>query len=307
MSDSVSLRLQAAAGDPRAQTDLAQTLLLAGRTGEAMQLLNAACRQNFAPALLQHAALATLGFARPRDFGQALQIVEHAAAAGEAEARAQLAVIGQARDVEWWLAPPAAEQHFDAPRVFTIKNFLTPEVCAWLIKKAERNLQPSTIRDSAGGYVPDPARSCSNAGFSQLAPDIVLQLISLRIAAALKAPLPQHETTNILCYARGQEYRPHYDFITPNEEAAFADELQRSGQRIATLLVYLNDEYDGGETEFPRLDWSFKGGVGDALIFWNLSAQGAREPDSLHAGRPVINGKKWLLSKWVREKPVPFS
>ena len=50
-----------------------------------------------------------------------------------------------------------------------------------------------------------------------------------------------------------------------------------------------------------------KGKLGDALIFWNLNQQGEREMDSLHAGLPVTKGEKWLLSKWVRQRPVPLA
>jgi predicted 2-oxoglutarate/Fe(II)-dependent dioxygenase YbiX len=132
-------------------------------------------------------------------------------------------------------------------------------------------------------------------------------LVNLRIAAAIGVPLAHQEPTNFLHYARGQQYIPHFDFFTQAEEAGFAHELRTIGQRIVTVLVYLNEGYEGGETEFPKLGWRFKGKLGDALIFWNLNQQGERELDSLHAGLPVTKGEKWLLSKWVRQRPVPLA
>ena len=146
----------------------------------------------------------------------------------------------------------------------------------------------------------------TGAGFGLLEADVVMQLVCLRIAMTLGLPLGHQELTNVLRYERGQQYKPHYDFITPKEAEAFGAELERIGQRIATLLVYLNDDYEGGETAFPHLDWRYKGQPGDALIFWNLSEQGVPEPKSVHAGLPVTNGEKWLLSKWVRAKPMPL-
>jgi predicted 2-oxoglutarate/Fe(II)-dependent dioxygenase YbiX len=158
----------------------------------------------------------------------------------------------------------------------------------------------------SGAFTVDAGRSNSVAGSNALQPDLVLQLANLRIAAAIGEPLSHQEPTNFLHYARGQEYAPHFDFFTQAEEVGFAHEFRTIGQRVATVLVYLNDGYEGGETEFPKLGWRFKGNTGDALIFWNLSATGEREMDSLHAGRPVTKGEKWLLSKWVRQRPVPL-
>ncbi|HRK95726.1 MAG TPA: 2OG-Fe(II) oxygenase, partial [Rhodospirillales bacterium] len=96
-----------------------------------------------------------------------------------------------------------------------------------------------------------------------------------------------------LRYLPGEEYKPHYDFIRPwgPEAASFAAELAEMGQRAATVLVYLNEGYEGGETVFTRLGLTFKGAAGDALIFWNVSPSGELERDSMHAGAPVAAGR----------------
>jgi prolyl 4-hydroxylase len=103
---------------------------------------------------------------------------------------------------------------------------------------------------------------------------------------------------NILMYQPGEEYRAHFDFFAP--EIAAAD---RSGQRIRTLLVYLNGDYGGGETQFVNANMKLKGEPGDAILFHNCdAATGAPDRATLHAGLPVTSGQKWLLSKWFREK-----
>ena len=81
---------------------------------------------------------------------------------------------------------------------------------------------------------------------------------------------------------------------------------QACGQRAVTALVYLNDGYEGGETDFPELGWKYRGRKGDALLFWNLTPQGEPEPRTLHAGLPPTSGEKWLYSKWIRQKPFPL-
>jgi hypothetical protein len=103
---------------------------------------------------------------------------------------------------------------------------------------------------------------------------------------------------NNLMYKPGEEYRAHFDFFAP--EMAAADS---SGQRIRTLLVYLNTGYDGGETQFVSANMKLKGDTGDAVLFHNCdAATGAPDRATLHAGLPVTSGQKWLLSKWYREK-----
>jgi hypothetical protein len=148
-------------------------------------------------------------------------------------------------------------------------------------------------------------RTNTGMGFSIVDSDLVLQLTHARIAAALGLDVRKQEPTNILHYDPGQQYRPHFDFLDPGE-AHFARELQQMGQRVATALIYLNDDYDGGETAFPRLDWAFKGKTGDALIFWNVTPDGQPDKQTLHAGAPPTSGTKWLFSKWVRDRALPL-
>ncbi len=305
--------------DPTASMDAKSCLqmahaMLTGKVmprfpGEPIRLVEQACSQRSAEALMYHAALAARGHGRAQNFDDAFRFLTEAAALGDTRARGQLTALGGAFDRDVWFGPVQGTQRHAAPRVFTAEGFLPKPVCAWLIKQAKKNLQRAPVQraDQNGAFTVDATRSNSVAGSNPLQPDLVLQLTNLRIAAALGEPLAHQEPTNFLHYARGQEYVPHFDFFTQAEEAGFAHELRTIGQRVATVLIYLNDGYEGGETHFPRLDWRFRGNVGDALIFWNLSAAGEREMDSLHAGLPVTKGEKWLLSKWVRQRPVPMA
>jgi hypothetical protein len=308
-----ALREAANSGDPRSQFQLAREMLI-GRyvpydAETALRLVGAACQACYPQALLFHATLAALGIGRTQNFEDALDLVAQAAATGDARAQGQLAALGgrERFRVEEWLAPPIQRQHHTAPRIFTVENFLPREACAWLIQQTRNRLTRAKVRDpSQGGSGYAEYRSNSGAGFSSIESDLVVQMTCLRIAAATSLPIANQEPTNVLHYGPGQEYRAHFDFVTPGEAPAFQGELQRVGQRIATVLIYLNEEYEGGETHFPRLNFSYKGATGDALIFWNLSVQGQLEGQSLHAGRPVLAGEKWIVSKWIREGPFPF-
>jgi hypothetical protein len=110
--------------------------------------------------------------------------------------------------------------------------------------------------------------------------------------------------TTVLHYLPGQTYKPHYDFIDPTV-SLFHEELKERGQRCATALIYLSTVFTGGETDFPVLNWRYKGGAGDAIVFWNVSESGQPMPRSLHTGLPPTSGQKWLLSKWVRDRAQP--
>jgi prolyl 4-hydroxylase len=100
-------------------------------------------------------------------------------------------------------------------------------------------------------------------------------------------------------YEVGQEFRVHHDFFDVNIPG-HAREAAARGQRALTVLVYLNDGYEGGHTAFPHLGRSFKGRKGDALIFWNVDESGAPDWRTLHAGTAPTSGEKWLLSQWIR-------
>jgi hypothetical protein len=308
MNDLAHLRLRVASGDESARLELARRLVGAPETREeAVKLLQAGCDRGLPAALRLQATLAVRGIGRAQNFDEAVELISRAAAAGDEGAREQLRAIGGRFDRDFWFAPMQLRQHHAAPRIFTIEKFVSREVCDWFIDYAARRQEASTVRDGATGRdILSPGRSATFAPTDALEGDLVLQLTKLRIAEAVQTDVSHQEPTQFLRYRPGQEYQAHYDLIRPQEEAAAAEELRVLGQRTATVLVYLNDAYEGGETHFPHLNWGFRGKPGDALIFWNISAAGERERASLHAGLPIKTGTKWILSQWVRAKPVPL-
>ncbi len=113
----------------------------------------------------------------------------------------------------------------------------------------------------------------------------------------------QLEAFAVLSYAPGEEYGEHHDYLDP-AIPAYRAEIARMGQRIATCLIYLNEDYEGGQTEFPQLGLSYRGRTGDALIFFSADQAGTPDPRTVHAGRPATSGHKWLLSQFIRNRPV---
>ncbi|MFM9862691.1 MAG: 2OG-Fe(II) oxygenase [Micropepsaceae bacterium] len=188
----------------------------------------------------------------------------------------------------------------DQPYLRRFDKLLTVEECDYIIGLSSRLLAPASVIDGAAGKgTQSNLRTNSVAVFWPMHQDIVLHAIDLRLSKVAGLSIANGEMMNILMYQPGEEYGAHFDFFAP--EIAAAD---RSGQRIRTLLVTLNDDYGGGETQFVNANMKLKGETGDAVLFHNCDAStGAPDRATLHAGLPVTSGQKWLLSKWFRAKP----
>lgn len=192
-------------------------------------------------------------------------------------------------------APTAVSEQ---PYLRRFDKLLTVEECEYIIGLGSRMLAPASVIDGAAERgTQSNLRSNSVAVLWPMQQDLVLHAIDLRLAQAAGLPYGNGEMVNVLMYQPGEEYRAHYDFFAP--EIAMSD---RSGQRIRTLLVYLNSAYGGGETQFVSAKLNVKGEPGDAILFHNCDASGTPDRMTLHAGLPVTSGQKWLLSKWYREK-----
>jgi prolyl 4-hydroxylase len=251
------------------------------------------------------AVLAALGAGEPADWTVAVERLRRAAALGSDFARRQLAVLepeGAPFDLGAWLQPAERERRLRTPRINTVAGLVSPRVCQWLIGRATGRLSRAAVFDVASGQARvEDARSNSAFEFELADLDVVLLLVRARIAATVGTVTGALETTQILHYAPGQAFGPHFDFLDPSA-SGFASEIERRGQRVATALVYLNDDYVGGETEFPRAGLRFKGRAGEALMFANVDVDGRPDELSLHAGCPTVSGEKWVLSQWIRDR-----
>lgn len=186
----------------------------------------------------------------------------------------------------------------DAPFIRRFSELMTVEEREYVIGLTARLLAPATIVDRSTSLpLQSQLRTNSVAVLWPVHQDLVVHALNLRLAAAAGVPVENGELTNVLMYRPGEEYRAHYDFF-PLEVAR----IDPSGQRIRTLLVYLNCDYGDGATNFIRAGKKIKGAVGDGVLFHNCDAAGRPDKSSLHAGLPVTSGQKWLLSKWYREK-----
>jgi hypothetical protein len=205
-------------------------------------------------------------------------------------------------DLEPWLRAPAVKELSRAPRIAIIERFLTPEVCAWMIETSRDKLTDAPIYDDGtGGPLKSERRSNTNCVFHPIEGDVIHALVRARMGVVANVSPRAMEPLSVLHYDVGQEFRRHVDFLDPNLPG-LAQDLAEKGQRVATFLTYLNEDFDGAETEFPVLALRWKGRIGDAILFRNVDPSGAPDRRTLHAGRPPTRGEKWLLSQFIRDK-----
>jgi hypothetical protein len=236
----------------------------------------------------------------------ARECLVRAADQGSGSAREQLLFLGEdlsAAGVALLTASRPIRSIFESPRIGLIEGFASEAFCDWLIERARPKIGRALVYDpNAGGGRVEAARSNSSAVFNIAQSDIVLMILRAKISANLHLQHALLEDTTILHYAPGQRFEPHFDFLEP-DVPGHARDLELRGQRIATFLLYLNADYEGGATAFPKLDWSHKGRKGDAILFWNVTPEGKPDERTLHAGLPPTSGEKWLLSQWIRQAP----
>ena len=185
------------------------------------------------------------------------------------------------------------------PRVVVFGDLLSDEECEALIQAARLRLARSlTVETQTGGEALNVDRT-SDGMFFERGENPVVACLEQRIAALLRWPLEFGEGLQVLRYAPGAQYRPHYDYFDPNEPGT-PTILRRGGQRVATLVMYLQEPELGGATTFPDvgLEVAPKRGTG---VFFSYE-----RPDpathTLHGGAPVLAGEKWVATKWLRER-----
>lgn len=188
------------------------------------------------------------------------------------------------------------------PRIYLFENFLSDKECDEFIKRAEPNLTRSTVvGEKAHQDVVHQARTSSDA-WLHTGSDKFLTMIEERIEKVTKIPKNRGEGFQVLHYIDRQQYLPHHDYHSGDGESAKAF-LSRGGQRVATFIMYLYDTEEGGATVFPRADISVAPVRGNAVLFYNVLPSGEVDPLTLHGGAPVLKGEKWIVTKWLRERP----
>ena len=185
------------------------------------------------------------------------------------------------------------------PRVLVFGGLLSHEECDEMIELARQRLVRSeTVQTHTGSSEVNAART-SDGMFFQRGEFELCRRIEARMAALLRWPVENGEGLQVLRYASGTEYKPHYDYFDPDEPGT-PTLLSRGGQRVASLIVYLATPRRGGGTIFPDVGLDVAPVKGNAVFFSYDRPHPATL--TLHGGAPVLEGEKWVATKWVRER-----
>jgi prolyl 4-hydroxylase len=311
-------------GDVEATTRLGKRLLVGDRApllpNDGARFLEEASGRGGAEAASVLAVLFAVGGSAQHDVRAALESLVVAAERGWPAAQAQLRTLGAAGadrggasrwrdlaatiDLDSWTRAATGRELSDDPQIRVFDDFVSPEVCRWLIGRAEGRLSRALVYEALSKEVTvHPTRTNTAASFTMLETDFVCVLTQLRMAAAVHAPFRQFEPISVLHYAEGEEITEHFDFVDPNVPD-YEQEIAERGQRIATFLIYLNDDYAGGETAFPRVGITHKGRSAQGIVFINALPDGSADVRTLHAGRSPRGGEKWIVSQFVRNRRV---
>lgn len=185
------------------------------------------------------------------------------------------------------------------PRVVVLGGFLSDDECDALVASAAPRMSRSeTVVNATGGSEVHDSRTSRGMFFGR-AETALCDRIERRIAHLLAWPVENGEGLQVLHYGPGAEYKPHNDYFDP-AQPGMASVLARGGQRVATLVMYLNTPTKGGGTVFPDVALEVAPIKGNAVFFSYDRAHACTR--TLHGGSPVVEGEKWVATKWLRER-----
>lgn len=181
----------------------------------------------------------------------------------------------------------------EEPLIVVLGNILSNEECDELIRLSKDKMQRSKIGTTREV---NELRTSSSLFIEESENEIVAR-VEKRISSVMNIPIEHGEGIQILQYTPGQEYKAHYDFFSPTSKVV-------NNNRISTLVMYLNDVEQGGETFFPKLNLSVSPQKGMAVYFEYFYNDQNLNDLTLHAGAPVITGEKWVATQWMRKQKL---
>lgn len=206
----------------------------------------------------------------------------------------------------WWALqniPRLTESSTELAKVEHLNTNFPPQLANQVIEKVAKVLQQTEV------YTPHQVRTLDNVRNNQQYPtgspcqDILFAAIERFVAYSLGKSLAFAEPLMIYRYGPGQEYKWHCDFI-PDHHPQSQNELRLCGQRVTTAILYFNEDFTGGETAFKVWQREETGRLGSLIHFNNILPNGKVNPDSVHCGKPVLSGEKWIGTLWFRQLPI---
>jgi prolyl 4-hydroxylase len=233
------------------------------------------------------------GYVGERNWGEAMARLRYEA--GHDPARAEIAALLAALPLTEQGDPatlPRGDRVSESPDILLFKDAFSKAECDYLIRISEPDFQRARVLEQHSGTEKiDPIRTADEAHIHWLNENPLIHAFNRRLAVLSGTQADRGEPLQILRYRPGQHYLNHLDYING-----------AANQRVKTALIYLNEAYLDGETNFPRLGKKVRGWTGTVLVFRNALPDGRADQMSEHAGLPVGEGTKYLASRWIRER-----
>jgi len=321
-------------GDLLAKTRLGKRLLVGDRSPylprEGATFILEAAQENVPEAVTMTAVFQGIGLYQSKNWNDALKTLSHAAGLGSMTAREQLVLMAgegepgkdafllanddpaywrqylQNINLGLWLSAPMGTVVNEDPLIKSFPELISPPVCNWLIRLSSERLKPALVYDAGKrtNYRSE-TRNNSIAEFNLVENEMLHFLLQEKMSAACGISMQQFEGTAILNYKPGEQISDHFDFVDP-KMTNYEQEIRDNGQRVITFLIYLNQDYTGGETVFPELGINHKGKTGEGMFFSNALPDGSSDTRTLHAGAPTTQGEKWIVSQFIRNREVKY-
>jgi len=181
-------------------------------------------------------------------------------------------------------------------QLFLVDNFLSPEECSSLIEIGRASLRPSTVTNPAAGSDFRTSETCDIG----IIKNPLIQAVSERISSATGISQEYAEVMQMQKYSVGHEFKSHTDYFEPNTQE-YIEHASVRGNRTWTCMIYLNQVEQGGETLFSAINELITPKMGRAVIWNNLTLDGNVNPKTIHAGLPIVQGEKFILTTWFRQ------
>ena len=192
---------------------------------------------------------------------------------------------------------------YNRDKIYEFDNLLSVDECNMIIDMVKPSLKRSTLL-SEDKY--QSSRTSSHVFLETT--NQLLEKINIIVYSYLQIPAEHYEDLQVVNYKSTQRYDAHYDACDPDKEICKKDIKDMGSLRYATFIIYLNDNFTGGETEFPKHNFKAKPKIGKGVLFFNLNDNNTdRRDNSFHGGLPPIVGEKWMCNKWIRLKPIPIN
>lgn len=189
----------------------------------------------------------------------------------------------------------------EKPRIILFGNVLSKDECEQMIELSKPKLNKSTTVNNITGETELHKNRTSYGAFFQINETPFIANIDRRVSELMQLPIANGEGLQILNYQKGGEYKPHHDYFPPQETGSRVH-VAKGGQRVATLILYLNNVEEGGETIFPEINLKVAPIQGNAVYFAYTNSKNQVDPLTLHGGCPVLRGEKYIATKWMRQK-----